>query len=455
MKKVILLYNNAPDVRMKIRERFYSLIASGSIPIVVAESHFLTSELMPNIEIKYCLEDYINFHNVEKDNNILELNDSLKHLNIWESYYSDYERDIHFGKKVDRTIIERKLILLYNFYFDLFSAELPEVIIYENISNSFAFAAFNVSKFFNIKYVGITTARIPGRIYLHQSIFDDSYSYLNHLNDAIKKTYKINPDERLYLDEYLKNFKFHVPDYMKSNNLGLETSNFRYLKINKLKYLKSALFYDLSRIGREENLQTNDIFKSSIKTFFKNLSRKFKVKILKSFYEAPSSEDKFYLYPLHFHPESSTSVIARSFANELQTIQNISFSLPFGSILYVKDHPSAAGFMSMSFYKKIKALPNVKLISHHISSKELIRNSLAIITLTSTVGFEALLLNKKVFLFGKTFYESHPNCEQIMDISNLFKIFSNLKVNFYNPFDTLYAYYKLTYPKNTKIENLI
>ena len=40
----------------------------------------------------------------------------------------------------------------------------------------------------------------------------------------------------------------------------------------------------------------------------------------------------------------------------------------------------------------------------------MIRNSIGVITLTSTVGYEALLLNKPVITLGKVFYSFHDNC---------------------------------------------
>ncbi|MFH4233908.1 capsular biosynthesis protein, partial [Acinetobacter baumannii] len=62
--------------------------------------------------------------------------------------------------------------------------------------------------------------------------------------------------------------------------------------------------------------------------------------------EICSSKERFYIYPIHFHPESSTSVLAPEYTNEYSNIINIANNLPFGTYLYVKDHKSAKGVQS-------------------------------------------------------------------------------------------------------------
>jgi len=145
--------------------------------------------------------------------------------------------------------------------------------------------------------------------------------------------------------------------------------------------------------------------------------------MLRNYYSAIPEGEKFILYPLHFHPESSTSILAGTYLNEFEVIQNIAFNLPQGVKLYVKDHVSAYGYPEFELYKKLKKLPNVRVLSPHAPTKNLIKASLAVITLTSTVGYEALLLGKRVFVFGNVFYRFHKNVVQIANPSDLFNLF--------------------------------
>ena len=149
--------------------------------------------------------------------------------------------------------------------------------------------------------------------------------------------------------------------------------------------------------------------------------------MLVKIYDRVNENESFFLYPLHYHPESSTSVHARHYINELNTITNIAFNLPFGKLLYVKDHPSAAGNPKINFYTELKKIPNVRLINHEMNIKNLIKKSEGIITLTSTVGFEALMYNKPVYVFGDVFYEFHPLCRKIKSFEELWLILKDAK----------------------------
>jgi CDP-glycerol glycerophosphotransferase (TagB/SpsB family) len=61
----------------------------------------------------------------------------------------------------------------------------------------------------------------------------------------------------------------------------------------------------------------------------------------------------------------------------------------------------------ISFYKKLESIPNVKLISPIYPIRSLIKESLGVITLTSTTGFEAILEDRPLFVFGNVFYNAY------------------------------------------------
>ena len=196
-------------------------------------------------------------------------------------------------------------------------------------------------------------------------------------------------------------------------------------------------------------------FQISWRLFIRNLKRKTAIKIMtaKHYLIEPDYNEKFIIYPLHFQPEASTSVNAWPFVDQLSVIKNIAFSLPDGYKLYVKPHPNGFGYGGVKFYKKIRAIPRVKLIPYFINPKELIVASAGVITLAGTMGFEALMLKKPVFLFGNIFYEVHPYCSKIENLYSLPEIltkgldrkYDQKKFEKYNLF-LLKAYYDSTFP---------
>lgn len=129
-------------------------------------------------------------------------------------------------------------------------------------------------------------------------------------------------------------------------------------------------------------------------------------KFVKDLYENPNYDDKIVFYPLHVEHDAQILVRAPQFFNQLRLIKNISRALPAGYTLYVKEHPNNVGGMTIKKLKKIKQLPNVKLVSPYVHSHDLIKQSKLIVTINSTVGWEGLLYGKEIVVFGTPFYET-------------------------------------------------
>jgi hypothetical protein len=119
------------------------------------------------------------------------------------------------------------------------------------------------------------------------------------------------------------------------------------------------------------------------------------------------------LFPLHVRPEASTSVCARFYESDLETVRNIAFSLPHRARLYVKEHPGGAGRNRRGFYRELKALPGVHLLPAELRLSDHLLEFDALICLTGTAGFQALRLGIPVLLLGRTFYETYPGVTRI------------------------------------------
>ncbi|WP_180901244.1 capsular polysaccharide export protein, LipB/KpsS family [Martelella soudanensis] len=131
-------------------------------------------------------------------------------------------------------------------------------------------------------------------------------------------------------------------------------------------------------------------------------------------------EETFFFYPLHLEPEAVVLFHAHGiYENQVKLIQNIARQLPPGTFLYVKDHPHDIGYRDADDYVKLKSVPNIRLLDARISGSEVIRHAQGVITLTGTAGFEALLLGKQVYTFGKTFYSGGPRVDYIRNVRDL------------------------------------
>lgn len=452
-KKILLLLNNAPDVKTFTNDLYKRLENEGFEVIVASESLFYQYTLNLDFSVDYTFSQYFKLNKDKKDLKLL--NTSIANFNIWESYFSDYDRANHIGNKHSKDYTNKVLVCLYNFFYEIFEKENIAIVWHEAVSNSFNYSAYNISTLFGAKYQGLIYSRLPKRYEMINSIYADSEKYVEEYNNVLKNSINLDEKATQYIDEYLSNFDNTQPDYMKLIGLNATDSiTDIYFKKDKLTYIFKSLFYLIKE--RKNDLpyayQLGNPIISSLNTFWIQLKRRIKIPIIhKSYYQSIDNtlSDLFFLYPLHFHPESATSILARHLNDELNTITNIAFNLPFGYKLYVKDHMSAAGFPSLSFYKTLSKIPNVVIIGYHEDTKTLIKNCIKVITLTSTVGFEALVLGKSVIVLGNVFYEKHPLVTKVVDFEHLFKILSDLSdqntiVQSQNAIATVYGYYKIS-----------
>lgn len=124
-------------------------------------------------------------------------------------------------------------------------------------------------------------------------------------------------------------------------------------------------------------------------------------------FERPVKGEKYVLYPLHFQPEASTLVYGKYFVNQQALIENIAKNLPADTMVYVKEHRHGYGKRPLNYYEYFKEFPNIKVLSPQEKIFELIKNAEAVITVTGTAGWEALLLGVPAMTFGDVFYNEY------------------------------------------------
>ena len=373
--------------------------------------------------------------------------------NLNSALLSDYERATVYkiwGSRNDAFFTKLKSALLC-FFEEIFIRNSINVVLYENVSNSFAYYCWFVCQELGVRYLGLSSCRLPGRFIFSSDPLKDN----EIINNTFRRlaTGEIQPpnDAIEWCKNYINKIDEITPDYMRFNNLENTSLSAKYAKTEKIKKVIIGIRH--LNDDHYHSYQRGNPLLLSCQLFSRSLKRTLKLKTLYKLYQEPTPGEKFLLYPLHFHPESSTSILCGTYLNEFETIRNIAFNLPEGLKLYVKDHISAFGLPTLEFYRKLVSLPNVRLIEPKANTKELIRKSAAVITLTSTMGYEALLLGKKVFLYGDVFYKDHKNVVIITDPSKLHEILgSSISEETHRVVDPQYnlmfvlAYYLNTFP---------
>lgn len=337
-----------------------------------------------------------------------------------EYFFSEFDRFLTHDFNLSRPAgyWDKVHCCLDGFFDGLIKDKEIDAVIYENISNSFAFSAYRAISRAGKSYLGLMASRLPGRFEVHKSILNDELSTLNVLSKAA-----LSSEELKWYESYREGIIHITPDYMKYNNLD-KIGMSKLLSFAKIKHV-SRLIISWMKNDHFYDYQFGSPLRAIIKGFEVNLKRKISaVRSVKYFeadetVDAASESEAFYVYPMHFHPESSTSVLSPLYTNEFNNILNISNNLPLGVKLYVKDHMSAFGFQTSEFYRKISALPAVRLVKPTQNIKRLILKSKGLITVNSTAGLEALVLGKPVYLLGSVFYQNFPGVIKLKNFSDL------------------------------------
>lgn len=126
---------------------------------------------------------------------------------------------------------------------------------------------------------------------------------------------------------------------------------------------------------------------------------------------------KYVYFPLHYQPEMTTCPMAGVFVDQHLIVDMLVSFLPEDVFIYVKEHPKQSLVSrNINFYRELIKNKRVKLIKKGCSSFDLIKNSVAVATGTGTAGWEAITIQKPVFLFGFNYFEA---------IDGMFRIYTN------------------------------
>lgn len=134
-------------------------------------------------------------------------------------------------------------------------------------------------------------------------------------------------------------------------------------------------------------------------------------KLLKENSDPNFSFDAPYVYfPLHYQPELTTQCLGNQmYINQALAIERLAALIPENWFIYVKEHVIQSECLRpQSFFERLKAIPNLKIVPIETNTFELIEHSQFVSTISGTVGWEAIKNGKNVLLFGVIYYQFLP-----------------------------------------------
>ena len=229
-----------------------------------------------------------------------------------------------------------------------------------------------------------TTVRIPSERFA----FFESFLQRNLFEKTIKKN-----EGHISIKQYLYDFRKEKPqpEYLKLNN---ETPIIKPTMV-------ISFFRHLLSSERDESTYTLwGLVNDKIKTILNIFTCRYMIDLC----DNPNLDEEYFLITLHKQPESSIDVLGENYSNQYENIEKISRTVKNNTYVYVKEHSNAIGDRGFLWYKKIKKLPNVKLIDPYLNSFDLMKKAKAVISVTGTVCYEAALMGIPAFTFGDLFF---------------------------------------------------
>ncbi|MDB4467058.1 hypothetical protein N9058_00995 [bacterium] len=179
---------------------------------------------------------------------------------------------------------------------------------------------------------------------------------------------------------YMKKQKF--PSLLKSMSLNLKLFCFRFRILKTFGYLEPSATL---------KIPTRMEFKK-----IKFDGQYFDLERLKKL----SQGCQLFYYPLQFEPEMSILAYSPFYREQIEMIRLVSEAINLGDWLVLKENPKMHGRRSASFYESVMEFPNVIWAHPDCNSRDLIRISSKVVTISGTAAVEAATLGRSSLLFG-------------------------------------------------------
>ena len=168
----------------------------------------------------------------------------------------------------------------------------------------------------------------------------------------------------------------------------------------------------------------------------------------------------YHYFPLHVPNDFALTLRSPIYLNQIDLIKRLLKNIPKHEFLYIKEHPARIGALNfIDAFKMLSKYNNLKILYPSINSYEILENCKSVITINSKTGYEALILNKPLFVFGESYYKklsfvSYCNLNNI-NLNQTKKIIQKKLNKFFRK-----LYYKtfngqLYYLKKTNISNFV
>lgn len=319
----------------------------------------------------------------------------------------------------------------------------PEFIIFSNMPHFvYDYIVYELALLLSIRTIAFDDARIPGRLLYFDNFWDGFTALSNELERTRGKTF--SPDDlgrdiqAYYVPRADKRFAA-VPPYIALQKEKYEYHDIRFLLSKILKNIrrgtvvKKGTSFVKKIIIERDTYFLDKILRDSFYFLRPNLKREYATVA-----RPADFTQKFVYLPLQVQPERTTSPQGDMFVDQILVLEILSAALPDGWSIFVKEHPMQwphwgvryFGCRYPGYYKKIAAIPRVRVVPIEASSYELMNKAEVVAAVTGSAGWEALMRGKPFILFGRVWFEECPGVLRVRDVATCRDAFAKIQSGF-------------------------
>ena len=308
---------------------------------------------------------------------------SVSRLYSFERYFSFYPRLL--GYAVDTSVYDESYICGFCYEVERFLIDSSvTLIISELIIGASDYLIHGVASNLSIKYIGIRESKIGSGVVFVDPMTEEVVPFL--IND------KASRGEAMDLIE-AEIRSYRQPSYMKFSRKRGSYLSGGYL-VRLLSELFDAIYFD----------QFDRVFIKVRYRVFRAVNL-FRLRhILPKTLFSDCLPSQFYVFPLQFEPEATVMVRGYPYHDQIAVAEAIARGLPRDSTLVVKEHNGNEGYRSTIDYFRLAANPKIKLVAKDFSIEDILDRCSGVITISSRMGYEAMLRGKKVLCLGWPFW---------------------------------------------------
>lgn len=326
-----------------------------------------------------------------------------------------YWPELDITRKVlkDKKSIDAILMRAFKYANDVITQVKPELCLGAAPSGLINGVFYFLSQHYGIPYIAcMLSATAPGSHYWSQS-----WGSFNRLtNEIFQKKLDNNSKPTSFSVEHIDNFRKMpepLPIYKK---IWRNEKTGSFYGVSKL-VVQRLIFRLVPILKGVKVLNPKPFFSTAIDLYRIYFLRKIQDKFYMNYTGGELSSFKYLYYPMHQDPEFVLNVRGTFWYNQLNTIRMLSYNLPVGFKLIVREHRNNVGRRSTRYLKEISRLPGVVLVDAYDDQYKYINNAELIVTVNGSTGLEGLLLKKNVLTLDKTAYDALNMTYKVSDPS--------------------------------------